>query len=80
MTDTMIKNESRRDFLKVSGTVVGGLALSLTTSGPRVVKLPLSLTGRILVPITKLPFLLQDLKWARMFIHPCLCLLLKVKC
>ena len=37
MTDTMIKNESRRDFLKVSGTVAGGLALGFyLPQGPRV--------------------------------------------
>ena len=37
MTDKMIKNESRRDFLKVSGTVAGGLALGFyLPQGPRV--------------------------------------------
>ena len=37
MTDKIIKNESRRDFMKVSGTVAGGLALGFyLPQGPRV--------------------------------------------
>ena len=35
--DNIVKNESRRDFLKVSGTVAGGLALGFyLPQGPRV--------------------------------------------
>jgi hypothetical protein len=31
--ENMIKNETRRDFLKVSGTVAGGLALGFYLPG-----------------------------------------------
>ena len=35
--ENIVKNETRRDFLKVSGTVAGGLALGFyLPSGPRV--------------------------------------------
>ena len=81
MTDTMIKNESRRDFLKVSGTVAGGLALGFyLPQGQELLKLllvTLLMLGSKLVPIIRLPFLLQDLKWVKMYTHLCLCLLLK---
>ena len=37
MTEKIIKSESRRDFMKVSGTVAGGLALGFyLPQGPRV--------------------------------------------
>ena len=62
MTEKMIKSESRRDFMKVSGTVAGGLALGFyLPQGPRVVKLLLvtQMLGSKLVLIIRLPSLLQ---------------------
>ena len=72
--DNIVKNESRRDFLKVSGTVASGLALGfyLPQKVQELLKLllvTLLMLGSQLVLITRLPFLLLELKWVRMFIH-----------
>ena len=71
--NNIVINESRRDFLKVSGTVAGGLALGFyLPQGPRVAQAAASHSPNAWISIgtiIRLPFLLHELKWDKMFIH-----------